>query len=149
MKKIAIYMFLILGGCGQEQPVSSESTITKEQLNDLKIRSSRNDLAALRELQMHYDFNENERESAKIHEVRLRLNDPEALDYEAHALVSLAESVDNIMEKKKHLNMAVSVARQSAKLKGVPAKDISNDATVKFVERELAKFDAETKQQGQ
>ena len=146
MKKIAIYMFLILGSCGQEQPVSSESTITNEQLNDLKIRSSRNDLAALRELQMHYDFNENDRESAKIHEIRLRLNDPEALDYEAHALVSLAESSSNIMDKKKHLNKAVGFARQSAKLRGLPAKDISNDATVKFVQRELAQFDADTKQ---
>ena len=106
----------------------------------MEIRAARNDVDALHELQMHYDFSDQEEKSNIIDEQLLSLNDPPAMQKEVHRLSSLAAKTENSKEKTRLLDDAVSLAREAAKIEGVPEKYISGNSTVKYIEKERAKL---------
>jgi hypothetical protein len=141
MKKYMLLAGFFVVCCNnQNGSDTTTSPYTKEQVFDLEIRAARNDVDALHELQMHYDFSDQEEKSNKIDEQLLSLKDPPAMQKEALGLASSASRTANRGEKLKLLDDAVSLAREAAKIQGVPEKYISGDSTVKYVEKERAKL---------
>jgi site-specific DNA-cytosine methylase len=132
--------FLLVSCSNQNDGDTITSPYTKEQVFDLEIKAAQNDVDALHELQMHYDFSDQEEKSKKIDKQLLDLKDPPAMDKEAHRLSSLAKKTQNNNEKIRHLDDAVKLAREAAKIQGIPDAYISNDSTVQYVENERAKL---------
>lgn len=139
IRSIFVLLCLFASSCGTSQEVATTSPYTKEQLRDFEIRAARNDLTALRELELHYGFEGNEVARQNIYQRRLALRDPDALSEEVMRLVLSAKNLKDCNSKEKILNNAMVVAKAVAKLYEV--KDILTDSDVKLVQYELDKLE--------
>lgn len=139
IRSIFVLLCLFASSCGTSQEVATTSPYTKEQLRDFEVRAARNDLTALRELELHYGFEGNEFARQNIYQRRLALRDPDALSEEVMRLVLSAKNLKDCNSKEKILNNAMVVAKAVAKLYEV--KDILTDSDVKLVQYELDKLE--------
>lgn len=136
--KIAV-ISLFLAACGYNQGVTTKSHLTPKEVSNLEVRAQNNDIKALKELQMHYDFEHMYEKSDAVQKRLFELNDPDAIVYEAMGLVSSAKRVNDKAEKRKILDQALALARKAAHMRH--SQDVSQDGTVKVVEWYIAKLD--------
>ena len=134
-----IAVFLLVGGCGSANEVTTTSPYNKEELRNLEIRAAGDDLVALRELELHYGFEGNMAAVKVIQQRRLSLRDPEALGEEVMRLVMSADNLTDCASKKNQLNASMKIAVDVAMTYKV--ENVENDTDVKLVRRELDKLE--------
>jgi hypothetical protein len=94
---------LAITACSDMQEKTTESPYSKREVADFENRAAANDLAALRELDIHYDLAGSEVERERIHQRRVALGEPESLDEEIFRRISKAEKLTDCEAKKREL----------------------------------------------
>jgi hypothetical protein len=141
MRLSATAIFMILMGCGSQGLTTTKSDLSRQEVLELQARASANDVKALRELELHYDFEDMDKMREEMHVKLLKLGDPEALVEEADKIAISAERTVDKKEKKRLLDKAISLAQRAAQIEGL--KDTSQYAPVKIIQKDLDKLDSE------
>ncbi len=105
----------------------------------LMARAELNDLAALRQLSLHYEFSSMDEEREKIFRRRLELQDPEALEENAMTLAMDARRISKKSEKLAALDRALQTAQRAATLQNAPT---DKGLIINYILREKAKAEA-------
>lgn len=131
---------LLLAGCSDvHKEETTKSPYSKQELEALMIRAELNDIAALRELDLHYGFSGMDEQRENIFRRRVELEDPEALDENAMRLALEAQRMSKKSEKLAYLDKALRSAQRAATLQDTP---IDKGLIINYILREKAKAEA-------
>lgn len=130
-------VFALVAGCDAGREQTTKCVYSVEEISKLEAAASSNDRVALRELELCYDFQGKEAERQRIHAIRLRLQEPEALDEEAMKLLIESRQQTDPESKSGMLKNALNLAEQSARIEGKDpdAQDLTIAAIKDEIER--------------
>ncbi len=128
--------FAFLTACGPTKNATTDCIYNQPQIDDLEIAAAGGDMAAMRELDLCYQFNQKDADRRRVHQMRLNANDPEALQEEAMLLARQADRSKDVGERRDLLKRALQMAETAAKKQGLT--ETGQDMTVRYITEKMA-----------
>lgn len=127
----------MIAACEPMKDRDSRCVYSPAEIAQLEARGSNNDRAALRELELCYDFRADSAARERIHALRLNLQEPEALNEEAMKLLLQSKRETRSVEKMRLLEKALETAKisKSTDLRGSTDRDLVITSITKEISR--------------
>ena len=130
----SVLLIVLLGACGSKKSETTECIYDSAQISGLEVSASQGDTVAMRELDLCYQFDHKDIDQRRIHEMRVRAGDPEALQEDAMLIAGRAEAETDIGKKIEMLERALDLAKTAARKQN---HKIDDDIFVKYIANEI------------